>query len=78
MKAEEDGDIRSEYDFTNAVRGKYYERYLKSVEAERMAASTDDLRREIQRGIEQLDRGESDPLDPERIKSESRRRLAQG
>ncbi|HBL32041.1 MAG TPA: hypothetical protein DD490_34900 [Acidobacteria bacterium] len=26
MKAE-DEDIRPEYDFTNAVRGKYYERY---------------------------------------------------
>ncbi|HBL30190.1 MAG TPA: hypothetical protein DD490_25435 [Acidobacteria bacterium] len=27
MKAEEEDDIRPEYDFTNAVRGKYYERY---------------------------------------------------
>jgi hypothetical protein len=27
MKTEEDDDIRPEYDFTNAVRGKYYERY---------------------------------------------------
>ena len=28
MKAdEEDDDILPEYDFTNAVRGKYYERY---------------------------------------------------
>ena len=26
MKADDD-DIRPEYDFTNAVRGKYYERY---------------------------------------------------
>ena len=27
MKTEEDDDIRPEYDFSNAVRGKYYERY---------------------------------------------------
>jgi hypothetical protein len=27
MKAEEDDDIRPDYDFSNAVRGKYFERY---------------------------------------------------
>ena len=31
MKAEEEDDIRPEYDFTNAVRGKYYERYTNIV-----------------------------------------------
>jgi antitoxin ParD1/3/4 len=38
----------------------------------------DDLRREVQKGLDQLDRGESVPLDAECIKSEGRRRLAQG
>jgi antitoxin ParD1/3/4 len=38
--------------------------------------AVEDLRREIQRGLDQLDRGESVPLDAERIKSEGRRRLA--
>ena len=39
--------------------------------------AVEDLRREIQRGLDQLDRGESVSLDVERIKSEGRRRLAQ-
>jgi antitoxin ParD1/3/4 len=37
----------------------------------------DDLRREVQKGLDQLDRGESVLLDPERIKAEGRRRLAE-
>ncbi len=68
LKIEEDDDIRPESDFTNAVRGKYYERYRQAVE---------DLKREIQKGLDQLDRGESVLLDPERIKAEGRRRLAE-
>ena len=39
--------------------------------------AVEDLRREIRKGLDQLDRGESVPLDAERIKSEGRRRLAQ-
>jgi antitoxin ParD1/3/4 len=39
--------------------------------------AVEDLRREIQKGLDQLDRGESVLLDAERIKSEGRRRLAQ-
>ena len=38
----------------------------------------EDLRREIQKGLDQLDRGESVPFDAEHIKTEGRRRLAQG
>lgn len=68
MKTEEDYDIRPEYDFTNAVRGKHYERYGQALE---------DLRREVQKGLDQLDRGESVLLDPERIKAEGRHRLAE-
>jgi hypothetical protein len=67
MKTEENDDIRPEYDFTNALRGKHYERYRQAVE---------DLRREVQKGLDQLDRGESVLLDPGRIKAEGRRRLA--
>jgi antitoxin ParD1/3/4 len=37
--------------------------------------AVEDLRREIQKGLDQLDRGESVPLDAEHIKSEGRRRL---
>ena len=37
----------------------------------------DDLRREVQKGLDQLDRGESVFLDPGRIKAEGRRRLAE-
>lgn len=68
METEEDDDIRPELDFTNAARGKYYERYRQAVE---------DLRREVQKGLDQLDRRESVLLDPERIKAEGRRRLAE-
>ncbi|HKH44360.1 MAG TPA: type II toxin-antitoxin system ParD family antitoxin [Thermoanaerobaculia bacterium] len=39
--------------------------------------AVDELRREIQKGLDQLDRGESVLLDAERIKAEGRRRLAQ-
>lgn len=39
--------------------------------------AVDDLRREVQKGLDQLDRGESVVLDPERIKAEGRRRLAE-
>jgi antitoxin ParD1/3/4 len=39
--------------------------------------AVDDLRREVQKGLDQLDRGESVLLDPERIKAEGRRRLAE-
>lgn len=38
--------------------------------------AVEDLRREIRKGLDQLDRGESVPFDVERIKSEGRRRLA--
>lgn len=37
--------------------------------------AVEDLRREVQKGLGQLDRGESVLLDPERIKAEGRRRL---
>jgi uncharacterized protein DUF1778 len=37
--------------------------------------AVEDLRREIQKGLDQLDRGESVALDAEHIKSEGRRRL---
>jgi antitoxin ParD1/3/4 len=40
--------------------------------------AVEDLRREVQKGLDQLDRGESVLLDSERIKSEGRRRLAGG
>ena len=39
--------------------------------------AVEDLRREIQKGLDQLDRGESGLLDAEYIKAEGRRRLAQ-
>lgn len=39
--------------------------------------AVEDLRREAQKGLDQLDRGESVLLDPERIKIEGRRRLAE-
>lgn len=39
--------------------------------------AVEDLRREVQKGLDQLDRGESVLLDPERIKAEGRRRLAE-
>jgi len=37
----------------------------------------EELRREIQIGLDQLDRGEVAPLDIEAVKAEGRRRLAQ-
>jgi len=40
--------------------------------------AVEDLRREVQKGLGQLDRGESVLLDSERIKTEGRRRLAGG
>lgn len=40
--------------------------------------AVEDLRREVQKGLDQLDRGESVLLDSERIKAEGRRRLAGG
>lgn len=36
----------------------------------------EELRREIQKGIDSLDRGEGTPLDMEEIKAQGRRRLA--
>jgi antitoxin ParD1/3/4 len=52
-------------------------RLLKDRDELRLLA-IDDLRREVQKGLNQLDRGDSVPLDPERIKAEGRRRLAEG
>src|SRR5436305_13612122 len=40
--------------------------------------AVEDIRREVEKGLDQLDRGESVLLDPERIKAEGRRRLAGG
>ncbi len=37
----------------------------------------EELRRDIRKGIDQLDRGEGIPFDPEEIKAEGRKRLAQ-
>lgn len=52
-------------------------RLLKDRDELRLLA-VEDLRREVQKGLDQLDRGESVLLDPERIKTEGRRRLAGG
>jgi len=52
-------------------------RLLKDRDEIRILA-VEDLRREIQKGLDQLDRGESVLLDPERIKIEGRRRRAGG
>jgi antitoxin ParD1/3/4 len=52
-------------------------RLLKDRDELRLLA-VEDLRREVQKGLDQLDRGESVLLDPERIKAEGRRRLAGG
>jgi antitoxin ParD1/3/4 len=52
-------------------------RLLKDRDELRLLA-VEDLRREVQKGLDQLDRGESVFLDPERIKAEGRRRLAGG
>lgn len=51
-------------------------RLLKDRDELRLLA-VEDLRREVQKGLDQLDRGESVFLDPERIKAEGRRRLAE-
>lgn len=51
-------------------------RLLKDRDELRLLAA-EDLRREIQKGLDQLDRGESVLLDAERIKAEGRRRLAE-
>jgi hypothetical protein len=40
--------------------------------------AVEDLQRDIQKGLDQLNRGESVPLNAEHIKAEGRRRLAQG
>ena len=40
-------------------------------------STVEDLRREVQKGLDQLSVGESVLLDAEHIKSEGRRRLAQ-
>jgi antitoxin ParD1/3/4 len=52
-------------------------RLLKDRDELRLLA-VEDLRREVQKGLDQLDRGESVLLDPEHIKAEGRRRLAGG
>ena len=52
-------------------------RLLKDRDELRILA-VEDLRREVQKGLDQLDRGESVLLDAERIKAEGRRRLAGG
>lgn len=52
-------------------------RLLKDRDELRLLAM-DDLRREVQKGLNQLDRGDSVTLDPEWIKAEGRRRLAEG
>lgn len=51
-------------------------RLLKDRDELRLLA-VEDLRREVRKGLDQLDRGESVLLDPERIKAEGRRRLAE-
>jgi len=52
-------------------------RLLKDRDELRLLA-VEDLRREVQKGLDQLDRGESVLLDAGRIKAEGRRRLAGG
>jgi antitoxin ParD1/3/4 len=52
-------------------------RLLKDRDELRILA-VEDLRREVQKGLDQLDRGESVLLDSERIQAEGRRRLAGG
>ena len=51
-------------------------RLLKDRDELRLLA-VEDLRREVRERLDQLDRGESVFLDPERIKAEGRRRLAE-
>ena len=52
-------------------------RLLKDWDELRILA-VEDLRREVQKDLDQLDRGEPVLLDSERIKAEGRRRLAEG
>jgi len=51
-------------------------RLLKDREEVKLLAF-EDLRREVRKGLDQLDRSESVQLDADRIKAEGRRRLAQ-